>query len=93
MLGLIQEGKETISEGKKMDGYLAGPSLIVAAQKVEHYEISGCGPVRTMAEMIGENRVASLEKNEEEEKKAADELPEQYCDGASTTRSPLTEAD
>ena len=41
--------------------------LIGAAQKVEHYEISGYGNVRTLAEAIGNDEVASLLRQTEEE--------------------------
>ncbi len=34
--------------------------LVAAAQKVEHYEISGYGTMRTIAEQLGENKVAKL---------------------------------
>ena len=74
MMGLVQEGKETITEGKKMDDNLADLALIAAAQKVEHYEISGYGTLRTMAEKLGEDQVASLLSQTESEEKQADEL-------------------
>jgi ferritin-like metal-binding protein YciE len=34
--------------------------IIVAAQKVEHYEIASYGSVRTFAHMLGQNRAAEL---------------------------------
>ena len=43
MLGLIQEGQEKIKEGEQKEELAADLSLIIAAQKVEHYEISGYG--------------------------------------------------
>lgn len=49
MQGLIEEGEETISEGKGKDPIAADLALITAAQKVEHYEIAGYGTVRTIA--------------------------------------------
>jgi hypothetical protein len=34
--------------------------IIVAAQKVEHYEIAGYGSVRTFAHLLGQNKAAEL---------------------------------
>jgi Mn-containing catalase len=74
MQGLIEEGEETISEGKDLDPSTADLALIIAAQKVEHYEISGYGSLRTLAERIGEARVARLLADTESEEAQADEL-------------------
>ena len=41
IMGLVEEGSETIQEDKEQDENEAYLGLIVAAQKVEHYEISG----------------------------------------------------
>ena len=60
MAGLVEEGEETIAEGKSKDPLAADLALITAAQKVEHYEISGYGTVRTLARQIGELDVAKL---------------------------------
>lgn len=58
MKGLIEEGSEVIEE----DGEpaLKDLALIVAAQKVEHYEIAGYGSARTLAEVIGHGEVVKL---------------------------------
>jgi Mn-containing catalase len=60
MIGLVEEGQEKIAEGKEKDPVAADLSLIAAAQKVEHYEISGYGTLRAVAEQIGEKKVATL---------------------------------
>ena len=60
MLGLVQEGQERIDESKEKDALAADLSLITAAQKVEHYEISGYGTVRSLARLIQEKDVAAL---------------------------------
>jgi Mn-containing catalase len=60
MLGLVQEGQERIAESKDKDELMADLSLITAAQKVEHYEISGYGTVRSLARLIQEKDVAAL---------------------------------
>ncbi len=38
-MGLVEEGAETIEEGKDKEPLAADLALITAAQKVEHYEI------------------------------------------------------
>jgi ferritin-like metal-binding protein YciE len=60
MLGLIEEGKEVISENEDKEELAADLCLIAAAQKVEHYEISGYGTARSLARQIGERDVATL---------------------------------
>src|SRR3954470_17530631 len=51
MEGLLEEGKELISE--KPDADVLDAGLISAAQHVEHYEIAGYGTVRTYARQLG----------------------------------------
>jgi Mn-containing catalase len=60
MQGLIAEGQETISENEDREELTADLALIAAAQKVEHYEISGYGTARYLARQIGEREVARL---------------------------------
>jgi Mn-containing catalase len=74
MLGLVAEGKETIDDGKEMDDSIADLALIVAAQKVEHYEISGYGNLRTFAEQLGEMKVAKLLSQTLAEEENADKM-------------------
>ena len=58
MEGLIEEGKEIMSEDLEEDTLDAG--LIGAAQKVEHYEIAAYGTARAHANMLGLNKIARL---------------------------------
>ena len=58
MEGLIEEGKEIMSEDLEEPALDAG--LIGAAQKVEHYEIAAYGTARAHAEMLGYTKVARL---------------------------------
>jgi len=74
MLGLIQEGQETIEEGAEKEKIAADLALIAAAQKVEHYEISGYGTVRSLARLIGEKDVAILLSQTLGEEESADYL-------------------
>jgi ferritin-like metal-binding protein YciE len=75
MTGLIKEGSEIISESNVTPVRDAG--LIAAAQKVEHYEISGYGSARTHAGILGdEGAVRLLEETLFEEKEANEKLTE-----------------
>jgi Mn-containing catalase len=71
MMGLVEEGRETIDEGKEMDDVEADLALIGAAQRVEHYEMAAYGTARAMAETLGENKIVRLlNQNMTEEEKA-----------------------
>jgi Mn-containing catalase len=74
MQGLVEEGKETIQEGKEKEQIAADLALITAAQKVEHYEISGYGTARTLARQINEREVATLLSHTLGEEESADFL-------------------
>jgi ferritin-like metal-binding protein YciE len=71
MQGLTKEATRVISAHK------AGPArdaaLIAAAQKVEHYEISAYGTLRTMATMLGKVQCAELLEDNKDEVAEADE--------------------
>lgn len=72
MEGLIEEGKDLISEDANADVRDAG--LIGAAQRVEHYEIAGYGTARALAERLGhtsavELLTATLEEEKENDQK------------------------
>lgn len=74
MAGLIQEGEEVMEEGEKKDEAAADLALIAAAQKVEHYEISGYGTARTMAGQVGLPAVAELLNKTLAEEEISDHL-------------------
>lgn len=74
MAGLVEEGEETIEEGAEKEELAADLALITAAQKVEHYEISGYGTVRTLARQVGQIDVALLMSRTLGEEEAADHL-------------------
>ena len=74
MMGLVEEGQETIDEGKDKDKLAADLALITAAQKVEHYEISGYGSARCLARELGEREVATLLSHTLGEEESADHL-------------------
>jgi ferritin-like metal-binding protein YciE len=74
MMGLVEEGKETIEEGEDKEPLAADLALITAAQKVEHYEISGYGTVKALARQIGAYPVAELLSRTLGEEESADYL-------------------
>jgi len=71
MEGLIKEGAEAME--KTGDDRVIDAGLVAAAQRVEHYEISGYGTARTLAEQLGHHAVAKILRMTEEEESAADE--------------------
>jgi len=74
MEGLVAEGEETIEEGAEKREQAADLALITAAQKVEHYEISGYGTLRDLARQVGEFRVYELLSHTLGEEESADFL-------------------
>jgi Mn-containing catalase len=74
MAGLIEEGNEVMAEGEQMERSAADLALIAAAQKVEHYEISGYGTARTIAGQVGRSDVAELLSRSLAEEEVSDNL-------------------
>jgi ferritin-like metal-binding protein YciE len=75
MEGLLEEGSDLLEEDAEPEVLDAG--LIAAAQKVEHYEISGYGTLVTYARLLGETDAqALLEQSLAEEKEADQKLGE-----------------
>lgn len=73
MEGIINEGQELMDNGGAPEVIDAG--LIAAAQKVEHYEISAYGTLRTYARMLGNEQVAGmLQQTLDEEAKTDEKL-------------------
>jgi len=72
MKGLIQEGSEILQEDA--DNSVRDAGIIVAAQKVEHYEMAGYGSVRTFAQLLGQNKAAELLQTTLDEESEANEL-------------------
>ena len=67
IMGIIDEGKEVMSEYKGMPALDAG--LLAAAQAVEHYEISRYGTLKTWAAELGyRDAVKLLDATLKEEK-------------------------
>ena len=70
MEGLIEEGKEVIDADGP--GSVIDAAIIAAAQRVEHYEMSGYGTARTLAQFLGHDAAANLLQETLDEESAAD---------------------
>src|SRR5205814_9204446 len=79
MKGLIEEGSEILKEDGEESVLDAG--IIVAAQKVEHYEMAAYGSVRTFANLLGQDRAAALFQWTLEEESQANERLTQLAEG------------
>jgi ferritin-like metal-binding protein YciE len=70
--GLIEEGKEVMSEAEP--GEVMDAGLIAAGQAVEHYEIARYGTLRTWAQQLNMPEAAKLLDETLQEEKQTDEL-------------------
>lgn len=71
MQGLLAEARETIQE--EADPDVLDAALIVAAQKIEHYEIAGYGSARAFAQELGYKDAERLLAETLKEEIAADQ--------------------
>ncbi|HET6226080.1 MAG TPA: ferritin-like domain-containing protein [Bacteroidia bacterium] len=72
MEGLVEEGKKIIKE--HTDNVTRDVALIIAAQKVEHYEIAAYGSLVELADVLNLDKVADILETTLEEEKETDEL-------------------
>ncbi|HEY1869541.1 MAG TPA: ferritin-like domain-containing protein [Chitinophagaceae bacterium] len=79
MAGIIEEGKDIIAETEKGTA-TRDVGLILAAQKVEHYEISTYGGLCQLAKTLGKGDVADLLYETLQEEKQTDELLTQIAE-------------
>lgn len=70
MEGLIEEGSDLIEE--EGADPVKDAALIGAAQKIEHYEISGYGTARSLAELMGNDEAAQILQATLDEEKETD---------------------
>jgi len=89
MEGLIEEAKEVIAED--YEPALRDLALIVAAQKVEHYEIAGYGSARTLAELLEEPDVVQLLQQTLDEEGETDKLLTQLAENINVEAGAMTE--
>ena len=73
MAGLTKEGEGIIEDTEK-GTVTRDVGLIMAAQKVEHYEIATYGSLAQLAKTLGKNDVANLMVETLEEEREADQL-------------------
>ena len=71
MAGLAKEAEEIMQETEP--GVVRDAGIILAAQKVEHYEIATYGTLCAFAKALGEDEVGAILHETLEEEKAADE--------------------
>lgn len=83
--GLIEEAEEIMDQGLSPE--VLDVALIMAAQKVEHYEIASYGSLRTLAETCGMMDVAKLLDETLSEEKATDEKLTQLAEGEVNQRA------
>ena len=74
MEGLIEEGREIITNGSKDSISPLEAGLIGAAQKVEHYEICAYGGLVALANTLGLDEVSDLLNQTLQEEKETDML-------------------
>jgi Mn-containing catalase len=79
MMGLLEEGDEVMSEGKKMEPAGADLALIGAAQKVEHYEMAGYITARNLAQQLQMPDLVQLLQLSLAEEENADQLLNQLA--------------
>jgi ferritin-like metal-binding protein YciE len=87
MEGLIEEGAEFL-EGDGEEAVIDA-GLIASAQRIEHYEISGYGTARTLAEKCGESEVVDLLQQTLDEESATDEKLTQISEGELLPNAPM----
>ena len=73
MDGLVKETQNVIDEMPK-GSMVIDAGLIIAGQKVEHYEIASYGSLVQLAKTMGETEIAELLQETLDEEKEADQL-------------------
>ena len=79
MMGLVEEGQEVMAEGEEKQDALADLALIGAAQRVEHYEISGYTTAKNLAQQMRHGAIVSLLAKSLAEEENADQLLNQVA--------------
>jgi len=85
MKGLLSEGEEMIKADGAPD--VKDAALIAAAQRVEHYEMSGYGTARTFAQRLGYTDAASLLQSTLREEMAADKKLTEVAESSVNVRA------
>ncbi len=82
MQGIIEEGKELLEARSESSPEAIDAAMVAAAQKVEHYEISGYGAARSHAETLGLSRIAGLLQETLDEESEANEKLNQLAESS-----------
>ena len=85
MKGLLSEAEEMISADAAPD--VKDAALIAAAQRVEHYEISGYGTARTFAQRLDYTEAATLLQQTMQEEIAADKKLTEIAESSVNVRA------
>lgn len=88
MKGLISEGEEMVKA--KGDSDVKDAALIAAAQRVEHYEMSGYGTARSLARRLGFTQAVNLLQQTLDEEKQADAKLNQIAESSVNQRAAAT---
>jgi Mn-containing catalase len=79
MMGLVEEGQEVMEKGESKEDATADLALIGAAQRVEHYEISGYTTAKNLAQQLRHSAVVALLSKSLAEEENADQLLNQVA--------------
>ena len=79
MEGLVKEA-ESVIEDTEEGTSTRDVALIIAAQKVEHYEIAAYGGLATLAKTLGKTEIKDLLGQTLDEEKETDELLTQLAE-------------
>jgi len=90
MKGLIEEGREAIDGSAP--AAIHDANLIAAAQRAEHYEMSGYGTAREFAQVLGFSTAARLLQESLDEERAADKTLTDVCRGL-FDKAPMNDID
>lgn len=92
MEGITKEG-ESVIEDTESGSMTRDAAIIMAAQKVEHYEIAAYGGLVTLARTMGKNDVADLLAQTLAEEKEADQLLTEIAESSINQEADEEEAD
>jgi len=81
MSGLIAEGQEVVDDTEE-DTAVRDAGIIICSQKIEHYEISAYGSLRTLANIMGHADAADIFSQTLNEEKEADSLLTQIAESS-----------
>jgi Mn-containing catalase len=79
MMGLVDEGQEVMAKGKRKQDAAADLALIGAAQRVEHYEISGYTTAKNLALQLRQTAIVALLSKTLAEEENTDQLLNQVA--------------